>query len=287
MELTPVENLLTKKGIEYKSAGKDYVIKCLNPDHDDTNPSLRVDKVTGVAHCFSCGWKKNLFKYYGIFSGAVVPVKVVKLKEKIRDLVAESTKEGLPMPEGAIPYIQAYRGISPATFRKFEAFYTHSIDRLQNRIVFPVKDITGKTVAYIGRHVDINAERRYEIFPGGVQLNPYPALVEDSPRSIFLVEGLFDLLNMYDKGLRNTICAFGVNSLMKDTGKKLLSYKVQNVSTINIMFDGDEAGRQAATQLQPLIEEAGFSVNIVHLPDDTDPGSLSQDILNQIKETYK
>jgi hypothetical protein len=44
-----VEALLIEKGISFTSSGKDYLIKCLNPDHDDSNPSLRVDKINGVA----------------------------------------------------------------------------------------------------------------------------------------------------------------------------------------------------------------------------------------------
>lgn len=286
MELNPVEALLTKKGIFFKSAGKDYVISCLNPDHDDQNPSLRVDKMTGVAHCFSCGWKKNLFRHFGIFERAVLPVKVNKVKEKIKELILESSRSGIPMPEGAIPYTQSFRGISPATFKKFDAFYTHNIEKLEDRIVFPIRDITGKTFAYLARHVNMQAEKRYLVYPGGVELQPYPALLESNYKKIFLVEGLFDLLNVYDKGVYNVVCSFGTSTLMKDTARKLLPYKVQGVETINLMFDGDEPGRQAAEKLKPLIEDAGFIVRIVELPDDSDPGSLSADMITQIKDIY-
>ena len=55
-------DLLTEKGIDFKVQGNDAVIKCLNPEHDDTNPSMRVDKITGVFHCFSCGFKGNKFR---------------------------------------------------------------------------------------------------------------------------------------------------------------------------------------------------------------------------------
>ena len=48
------EDLLKEKGIPYQLSGKDVKIICLNPEHDDTNPSLRVDRITGVMHCFSC-----------------------------------------------------------------------------------------------------------------------------------------------------------------------------------------------------------------------------------------
>jgi DNA primase len=43
-----VIDLLNNRQIQYREAGKDYLIKCLNPEHDDSNPSMRVDKVTGI-----------------------------------------------------------------------------------------------------------------------------------------------------------------------------------------------------------------------------------------------
>ena len=41
-----VEDLLRQKNIEYIPKGKDYVVRCLNPDHADRNPSMRIDQVT-------------------------------------------------------------------------------------------------------------------------------------------------------------------------------------------------------------------------------------------------
>ena len=43
------EDLLKEKGIKYQISGKDAKIHCLNPEHDDTNPSMRVDRITGVS----------------------------------------------------------------------------------------------------------------------------------------------------------------------------------------------------------------------------------------------
>lgn len=287
MELSPVEALLTKQGISYKIAGKDLVISCLNPKHADNNPSLRVDRLSGVAHCFSCGWKKNLFRHYGVFSASVMPVKVARIKEKIKEIMDSSNKDGVPMPEGAIPYTQKYRGISPATYKKFGAFYTHSMERLEDRIVFPIRDITDKVIAYIGRHVDTNAKKRYDIYPGGIQLSPYPCKFDEPTDTIFLVEGIFDMLNMYDKGAHNTVCAFGTSTLKDDTSRKMLPYKVQGITKINLMFDGDKPGQEAAKELKPLLENAGFEVVLVELPEDSDPSSLSVETIQEIKDFYR
>ena len=140
----PVLELINKNGLTFSVSGRDYLIKCLNPDHEDSNPSFRVDRVTGVAHCFSCGFKTNLFKYYGVFTNPV-PMKIAALKEKLNEL--KTSHIGLELPSGHTPYLKQFRGVSPQTLKYFGAFYTNIVEKLQDRIIFPVKDITGKIVS--------------------------------------------------------------------------------------------------------------------------------------------
>jgi len=47
-----VEELLRSKDIPYIPKGKDFVVSCLNPEHADRNPSMRIDQVTGIFNCF-------------------------------------------------------------------------------------------------------------------------------------------------------------------------------------------------------------------------------------------
>jgi hypothetical protein len=43
-----VDEILHKHKIVYRNQGADYVVACLNPEHDDSNPSMRIDKITGI-----------------------------------------------------------------------------------------------------------------------------------------------------------------------------------------------------------------------------------------------
>ena len=61
-----VLELIQSNKLEYKVSGKDFLIRCLNPEHNDRDPSLRIDKLTGIGHCFSCGFKLNIYKYFGL-----------------------------------------------------------------------------------------------------------------------------------------------------------------------------------------------------------------------------
>ncbi len=279
--IDPVLDLIQKRNLSYNISGRDYLIKCLNPEHPDSNPSLRIDKVTGSFHCFACHFKGNIFKYFGVFTNQT-PIKVAKLKEKMA--VIKSSGTGLDLPKGAQPYTKSFRGISSKTLRGFEAFYTNSEEKLVDRLCFPIKDITGKTVVYVARHVLSDGNPRYVNYPSGVVMPLFPASAPRSVKSVVLVEGIFDMLNLHDKGLNNAICCFGTNTLHKDTKQKLLPFRAQGVTHIFIMFDGDEAGKKAAETLKPLIEEDGFVVEIISLPDGTDPGELGEEDVRSIAE---
>ena len=80
-----VLELLKKHNVLYTEGAKDYVVRCLNPEHDDQSPSLRIDKVTGKMHCFSCGYKVNIFSHFGVVANHV-SIKVAGIKDKLKAL---------------------------------------------------------------------------------------------------------------------------------------------------------------------------------------------------------
>lgn len=280
----PVLDLLKDKGVAFSISGKDYVTKCFNPEHDDNSPSFRIDKATGIAHCFSCGFKTNIFKYYGLLTNNI-SIRVVKLKEKLR--VLKESSSGLDPLDGAKPITSVFRGISTQTLKHFGAFDTDQVEQMLDRIVFPITDVRGKTVAYVGRHSMSNGNPRYVNYPVGASLPLFPAKFEEQHRTVVLVEGIFDMLNCYDKGLKNTVCTFGTSKLLNDVPTKLLSYKVMGVEKFFLLYDGDIAGREAAKKIKPLIEEAGFLVEIIDLPEGQDPGTITQEDVNSLIEYTK
>lgn len=276
-----VENLLKEKGLEYRHQGQDLVVKCLNPEHEDSSPSLRINRVDGKFNCFSCGFKGNIFKYYGILTNNV-SIKIAKLKEKMKDL--RMGMLGLEYPNGYIPFTNNFRGISKHTLKEFNAFYTDSVEELSDRIVFPIKDISGNISVFVARHTLSDANPKYVIFPKERPIPIFPIKMEKGTHSVVLVEGIFDMLNCWDKGIKNIVCTFGTQTIKSKINLKLLPLKIQGISKIFIMFDGDLAGRTAAQELKPLIETCGFEVEIINLPDGLDPGIFDQEYVDSVKE---
>lgn len=279
----PVLELLQKNRLGYTISGRDYLVKCLNPDHEDTHPSFRIDRISGAAHCFSCGFKTNIFKYFGAFTNPV-PIRVANLKRKLEKL---KTTVSLTYPAGYTPWTKPFRGISVQTLKYFNAFYTNQVEKLQDRIVFPISDVTNEIKVFVGRHTLSNANPKYINYPSGIQLPLFPSYLKQFSHSIVLVEGIFDMLNLYDKGIKNAICCFGTNTLQNNISEKLLPFKAQGVTNVYILFDGDEAGEKAAKQLKPLLEKQEFIVEMLKLPDGVDPGELDQFDVQSIKEYIK
>lgn len=277
-----VLELLDSKNIPYQIAGADYLITCLNPEHEDKHPSCRVDRISGVTHCYSCGFKTNIFKYFGLLTNTT-SIKVAKLKEKLMDL--KISFEGLELPEGATQAVEPYKNISLETLRHFGAFTTYQEDKLADRIVFPIKDIRDKIVVFQGRHLLSDGKPKYINYPKNTELPLYPIKYPGNFTSAVLVEGIFDMLNLYDKGLKNVTCCFGVTTLYKDTSIKLLPLKALGITKIFILFDSDTAGIEAAEKLKPLIEAQDFSVEIISLPEEyKDPGMLDEEYITSINE---
>lgn len=272
-----VDELLRAKGIEFRPSGKDYLIRCLNPDHEDRNPSLRIDKTTGIFNCLSCGYSGNLFNHFGE-KPDWLQIRRERLKSVINDKLVEAS--GLSIPDNAVPFDQDWRGISASTFMKFEAFQ-HSNPEFIGRVVIPVRSITNKIVAFCGRHQG-QVDPKYLFHPSGVRLPLFP-IVKPIQGRILLVEGIMDMLNLHDKGLTNAVCAFGVNTVTVD---KLNILKIQGISGIDIFFDNDDAGQSGASKLKDLLEQQEItSRNISYGSKTQDPGALTALQVIKLKET--
>jgi DNA primase len=141
------------------------------------------------------------------------------------------------------------------------------------RIVFPIRDITGKIVAFNGRHMTPTEKVKYMIYPPHATMPLFPASVKPIKGRVILVEGIYDMINLFDKGLKNSVCCFGTNNIDQD---KLSILKMQDIMGVDIIFDGDEAGQKAAENVKILAERVGLVTRTVGLGQNIDPGSLAK-----------
>ena len=273
-----VEELLQSKHVPFMPKGKDYVVSCLSPEHDDNNPSMRIDQITGIFHCFSCGYKGNLFVHFGE-KASFLHLRRELVKKKIREKRAESV--GLPFPRSALPYVGNWRNIKPETYRKFEAFQEH--EAFVGRIVFPIRDISGRIVAFNARHMT-GGTPKYLISPPGARMPLFPAKIDPIQASVILVEGIYDMINLHDKGLTNAVCCFGTRNINEE---KLSILRLQGIEEAIVFFDGDEAGQTAAAKVQEMCENVDLLTRNINVAD-IDPGALTENQVEKLKnKLYK
>jgi DNA primase len=159
--------------------------------------------------------------------------------------------------------------------------FTWNVPKFEGRIIFPIRDLTGKTIALLGRSIaGAVGSDKYYIYPHGVKMPFTPAKVKPIANRVILVEGIFDCLNLWDNGLKNTVCCFGTQQM---DWFKLSLLKLQGVQGIDILFDGDEAGQKASEQIRTLAEKMELSVQQIKLKDGQDPGGFTPAQIHKLK----
>lgn len=270
-----VEELLDKKKISYRVSGQDYLVPCFNPEHDDNNPSMRIDRVLGIFHCLSCGYRGNLFSFFDVYFDKKVKLRE-SLRRKMQDIRASSI--GLKFPTNT-QFIETDFRVSAKIIKEFEAF--RCIDKeYEGRICFPIRDMKGRICSFIGRAEDPFKVPKYLAYPRGAKLPLFPLTkLEPIQGRALLVEGIFDVLNLRQYGLNNVVTGFG----LKNYKDRLNILTILGVVGIDICFDPDEPGQNAAEEVKEIAEELGFDVRNVNLKNN-DPGALKQESVSRLKE---
>ena len=121
---------------------------------------------------------------------------------------------------------------------------------------------------------------KYYNAPMGAKMPLFP-VVEPIQSSILLVEGIFDVLNLHDKGLTNAVCCFGVRNFNEQKAEML---SVQGVTNVDIFLDNDEAGQTGAKNIKEICEGIGLTTRNWTMGDKyMDAGALSQQQVDKLR----
>jgi DNA primase len=155
-----------------------------------------------------------------------------------------------------------------------------SYDRFRHRIMFPISDLRGRTIAFGGRALDPDAPAKYlnspetPLFHKGAQLfNAHNARLPAHDKArIVVVEGYMDVIAMALAGFPETVAPLGT-ALTDDQIRLLWRLAPEPI----LCFDGDAAGRKAAFRAVETVLphlKPGFSLQFAFLPDGLDPDDL-------------
>ena len=158
--------------------------------------------------------------------------------------------------------------------------YQSGIDRFRGRVIFPVRNLSGRYVAFGGR---IMGKRDKT----AKYLNSPESLIYSKSRELYglywaksaiakagkcyLVEGYTDVLSMHQSGIENVVSSSGT-ALTLDQIRLIRRF----TTDITVLYDGDQAGIKAALRGIDLLLEEGFRIKVVLLPDGEDPDSFAR-----------
>lgn len=150
-------------------------------------------------------------------------------------------------------------------------------DRFYERVMFPIHDELGRTIAFGGRILGAKSEgvakyvntRDTPAFNKGKHLFAYDKAKESmaATAEAIVCEGYTDVIAMHEAGFTNTVAALGTAFRLDHV--RLMER--QRVSRIVCLFDGDAAGQRAAERAVRYLDKTSAALLCVVLPDNQDP----------------
>jgi DNA primase len=165
-------------------------------------------------------------------------------------------------------------------------------DRFKGRVMFPVRDGRGRTVAFGGRilpHQPAEKTAKYinspetPLFHKSEQLYGLDVARQsiEASRSAVLVEGYTDCVMAHQHGVRQTVATLG--TALTSEQVRLLRRHVGPTGKVIVVFDGDDAGRRALDRSLELFMAQEVDLRLLPLPEGKDPCDL---LLNEGGEDF-
>ena len=156
------------------------------------------------------------------------------------------------------------------------------VGKYHHRVIVPV-DTQGALRTWVGR-TWLPDEKKKVLMPEGSQaeraLFGYDEMPEAAP-SVVLVEGVFDVLRLWELGHRAVMATLGAH--LTDLQRALV--KQLKPKSVVLLRDGDTAGRKAAIKEGRELAYDMLNVSIASLPEGTDPCSAEpKDIRRALDE---
>ncbi len=248
---------------------------------------------------------KNIFKDYSSFSNEQLFNK--NNQESLEYLLSRGLKKDVieEFKLGFVPfnnnfYQDLLKKYSEEEINLTGLYYKNektgkNIDRFNSRIIFPINNIPGDTIAFGGRILRESKLAKYINSPetefykkGNMIFNLDKAKnLRSETEEVIIVEGYMDVVSVYSSGIKNVIANSG--TALTDRQINLIWKFFSNPI---ICLDGDESGQKAAyriaEKLFPFINEKNkiyFSV----MPEGQDPDDYikkngKDSLLNLIKK---
>jgi DNA primase len=151
-------------------------------------------------------------------------------------------------------------------------------DTFRGRVMFPIRDKAGYIIAFAGRTMSATTARcKYinspetPLFRKSATLFGLDGAIEAMKLQgeVYVVEGYTDLMQMWSAGINNVVATCGT-AFTREHAAILKRY----VRRLNLMFDGDDAGRKAHQKAILLAVKEELKATAFIFPEGQDPDSF-------------
>ena len=199
-----------------------------------------------------------------------------------------------PSSGGLVTYARQ-KGLSKQSLSKAglisQSASSRSLEVFRDRLMFPILNLSGRIIGFGGRSIDDQHKPKYLNSPetpvfkkGDILYGLYQAKkAMRTKNEAILVEGYFDLLSLFQRGINNLCAPLGTSLTEKQA--MLISRFAKKV---NILFDGDLSGMKAALRAIGLLINAQVDVFVTSLPKDSDPDRfVNESGVDELKEAIE
>jgi DNA primase len=153
-------------------------------------------------------------------------------------------------------------------------------DRFYERVIFPIRSISGKVIAFGGRKLRgdkeiakyINSPESEVYVKNKVLYGIYEAKGAIArEKKCYLVEGYTDVISFHQAGIENVVASSGTSLT---TGQIQLIKRFTN--NVTVLYDGDWAGIKASLRGIDMLLEEGLEIKVALFPDGEDPDSYAR-----------
>lgn len=258
-----IEQVLEHFGLASKllEKGNELVGSCPFCEKDYNKNCFSANVKKNVFQCFACGAKGNVLDFVMLKQGIDIREAGLLLQQWFLGEDAPPPKQEEANPpltfelknlDPQHPYLTKERRLKKETIEYFGLGYCKR-GMMKDLIVIPIHDEKGQLVAYAGRYPakEIpDGKVKYKFPPGfkkNLVLYNLHRAKESNEGCLTLVEGFFDVISMWQNGIKNVAALMGT-SLSEQQECLLLDFLVKD-GKLRLMLDADEAGKNAETEI--------------------------------------
>jgi DNA primase len=237
-----------------------------------TNPGLDDKKSEERKQLFETYEQASTYFRRMLSSEEATAARQVLEKRQIQSAFAERFRLGYAPSSGLMAQLRLKDPLGSGLFVKNDRGEVY--ERFRRRLMFPIWNERGKTIAFGGRALAADAQPKYlnsaesPLYSKSSVLYALHFARDAAQKAgrLVVVEGYFDCLSLHQAGIENVVASCGTSLTQQQ-----VALMARYVSEIVMNYDPDSAGQNAMRRSLDLLLARGLRIRILKLAGGLDP----------------